>query len=103
MEKYEEIFKLLEEGRKQVEISESTGFSINVIKKVSQLMKLYTEIQSYNDGEEILDKVKLLKFKALELKKIANNRELLDECLVIVNKDTKQSEIKGIVAKLSTR
>jgi hypothetical protein len=103
MKKYEKIFQLLDEGKKQAEIVKNTGFTIDTVKKVSQLRKIYSKIQSNINSTEILDKVRSLKFKALELKKIVDYRELLEECLAVVDENTKQSEIKEVVTKLITR
>ena len=65
--------------------------------------KTYNKIQANINNTEILDKVKTLKFKALELKNIVDYKELLEECLVVVDENTKQDEIKEVVTKLITR
>ena len=44
MQKYKIVFDMLENKKKQTEIVKETGFTIDVVKKVSQLKKIYSKI-----------------------------------------------------------
>ena len=44
MQKYKIVFDMLEDKKKQAEIVKETGFTIDVVKKVSQLKKIYSKI-----------------------------------------------------------
>ena len=81
MQKYKIVFDMLENKKKQTEIVKETGFTIDVVKKVSQLKKIYSKIEEQIKDKLLLDRLYSLKFKAIELKKIADAKELLEEFL----------------------
>lgn len=103
MQKYKVVFDMLDNKKKQSQIVEETGFTIDVVKKVSQLKKIYLQIEKQIKDRLLLDKLHDLKFKALELKKIADTKELLEEFLESAHADMKTSEVKEKVNELSTR
>lgn len=94
---------MLEDNKKQTEIVEETEFTIDVVKKVSQLKKIYTKASKLITDKFLLDRLYKLKFKALELKKIVDKKELLEEFLEIAYSDMKVSDIKYKVNELLTR
>lgn len=103
MDRYKIIFDMLEDNKKQTEIVEETEFTIDVVKKVSQLKKIYTKASKLITDKFLLDRLYKLKFKALELKKIVDKKELLEEFLEIAYSDMKVSDIKYKVNELLTR
>lgn len=103
MQKYKVVFDMLEDKKKQAEIVKETGFTIDVVKKVSQLKKIYLKIEEQIKDKLLLDRLYGLKFKAIELKKIADTKELLEEFLESAYADMKTSEVKTKVNELATR
>lgn len=103
MQKYKVVFDMLEKKKKQSEIVEETGFTIDVVKKVSQLRKIYSNIERHTKDKILLDRLYELKFKAIELKKIADTKELIEEFLESAYADMKTSEVKAKVNELTTR
>ena len=103
MQKYKVVFDMLEKKKKQPEIVKETGFTIDVVKKVSQLKKIYLKIEGNIKDKLLLDRLYQLKFKAIELKKIADTKELVEEFLESAHADMKTSEVKAKVKELSTR
>ena len=103
MQKYKVIFDMLHKNKKQTEIVEKTGFTIDVVKKVSQLNKIYLAVEEHIKDKLLLDRMYELKFKAIELKKISDTKELLEEFLESAHADMKTSEVKAKVNELSTR
>ena len=67
MQKYKVVFDMLEKKKKQPEIVKETGFTIDVVKKVSQLKKIYLKIEGNIKDKLLLDRLYQLKFKAIEL------------------------------------
>ncbi|MBP3932080.1 MAG: hypothetical protein J6D47_21220 [Peptostreptococcaceae bacterium] len=103
MQKYKIVFDMLEDKKKQAEIVKETGFTIDIVKKVSQLRKIYSKIEEQIKDKLLLDRLYSLKFKAIELKKIADTKELLEEFLESAYADMKTSEVKSKVNELTTR
>ena len=103
MQKYKIVFDMLENKKKQTEIVKETGFTIDVVKKVSQLKKIYSKIEEQIKDKLLLDRLYSLKFKAIELKKIADAKELLEEFLESSYTGMKTSEIKLKVNELVSR
>lgn len=103
MQKYKVVFDMLDNKKKQYEIVEETGFTIDVVKKVSQLKKIYLKIEEHIEDKILLDRMYGLKFKAIELKKIADTKELIEEFLESSHAGMKTSEIKLKVNELSSR
>lgn len=103
MQKYKIVFDMLEDKKKQAEIVKATGFTIDVVKKVSQLKKIYSKIEEQIKDKLLLDRLHSLKFKAIELKKIADTKELLEEFLESAYADMKTSEVKVKVNELASR
>ena len=103
MQKYKVIFDMLHKNKKQTEIVEKTGFTIDVVKKVSQLNKIYLAVEEHIKDKLLLDRMYELKFKAIELKEISDTKELLEEFLESAHADMKTSEVKAKVNELSTR
>lgn len=103
MDKYKIVFDMLDEKIKQNEIVEKTGFTLDTVKKVSQLKKIYCKVESYTNDKVLLNKLRCLKFKALELKKIIDNEELIEEFLEYSNPNMKTKDIKNKVNELITR
>ena len=63
--KYNEVLELLKsKSLKQSEIADKLNISLDMVKKLSQLNKIY----SITDDEDLLLKIKELNFKAIELK-----------------------------------
>ncbi|MBP3932081.1 MAG: hypothetical protein J6D47_21225 [Peptostreptococcaceae bacterium] len=89
--KYAKALELLEsKSLKQSEIAEKLNISLDIVKKLSQLNKIY----NITDDEELLLKIKELNFKALELKHL----KYADELRVVLDKLDKHSsrvEIKN--------
>lgn len=93
--KYAEALELLEsKSLKQSEIAQKLNISIDIVKKLSQLNKIY----KITDDEVLLLKIKELNFKALELKHL----KYADELSVVLDKLDKHSsraEIKNACIK----
>lgn len=88
--KYAKALELLEsKSLKQSEIAEKLNISLDIVKKLSQLNKIY----SITDDEELLVKIKELNFKALELKHLKYADEL-SGVLDKLDKHSSRTEIK---------
>ena len=89
-ERYANAMKLLESGNfKQSEIAEQLNISLDIVKKLSQLSKIY----KITNDEELLNSIKELNFKALELKHL-KYKDTLGEVLGSLNKSSSRDEIK---------
>ena len=89
-EKYANAMKLLESGNfKQSEIAEKLNISLDMVKKLSQLSKIY----KITNDKELLNTIKELNFKALELKHL-KYKDALGEVLGSLNKSSSRDEIK---------
>ena len=89
-ERYADAMKLLESGNfKQSEIAEQLNISLDIVKKLSQLSKIY----KITDDKELLNLIKELNFKALELKHL-KYKDTLGEVLGNLNKSSSRDEIK---------
>ena len=104
----EQIKDFLKQSKKREEKIKAgkaieTGFTIDVVKKVSQLKKIYSKIEEQIKDKLLLDRLYSLKFKAIELKKIADAKELLEEFLESSYTGMKTSEIKLKVNELVSR
>ena len=89
-ERYANAMKLLESGNfKQSEIAEQLNISLDIVKKLSQLSKIY----KITDDKELLNLIKELNFKALELKHL-KYKDTLGEVLGNLNKSSSRDEIK---------
>lgn len=90
--KYNEVLELLKsKSLKQSEIADKLNISLDMVKKLSQLNKIY----SITDDEDLLLKIKELNFKAIELKYLKYADEL-GSVLDKLDKDSSRDEIKKV-------
>ena len=88
--KYAKALELLEnKSLKQIEIAQKLNISLDIVKKLSQLNKIY----NITSDEELLLKIKKLNFKALELKHLKYT-DTLSDVLNDLDKDSSRSEIR---------
>ena len=77
--KYAKALELLEnKSLKQIEIAQKLNISLDIVKKLSQLNKIY----NITSDEELLLKIKKLNFKALELKHLKYTDTLSDVFII---------------------
>lgn len=89
--KYAEALELLEsKSLKQSEIAKRLNISLDIVKKLSQLNKIY----NITDDKELISKIKELNFKALELKHLKYDDEL-SSVLDKLDKYSSRTEIKN--------
>lgn len=96
--------ELIKEGVKLVNISEDLNLSINVVKKLSRLDKMYKQLEDLKIDEEYIEMFKNMNFKALELSNLIKSKdvELIKE-VIQATKDIKNTDIKTIVEDVKNK
>jgi hypothetical protein len=94
-EEYKKGLDLLNESKmKQSQIASTLGISLDMVKKLSQLNKLYEKIED----EDLLNRVKKLNFKALELNYL-KYIDTLEDAMKNINEKSTRGDIKQVCEK----
>lgn len=103
-EKHIEALKLIQEDNRLVDISESTGLSINVVKNLSRLNKMYQDLQELGLNDIYIDLFKSMDFKALELADVVRSKDV-DFIMEVIGStwDIKKKDIKGTVKNIQEK
>lgn len=100
-DKHIQAMKLIQEGKRLVDISKEVGLSINIIKNLSRLNKMEQELREIGLNEVYIDLFKKMDFKALELSPMVKTKdlELISEVIASTWNISKK-DIKNIVKKI---
>lgn len=103
-EKHIEAIKLIQEDNRLVDISKSTGLSVNVVKNLSRLNKMYQELQELGLNDIYIDLFKSMDFKALELADVVRSKDV-DFIMEVIGStwDIKKKDIKGTVKNIQEK
>ena len=94
---YKKALELLNEsGMKQAQIADELDISLAIVKKLSQLNKLYKQVED----KELLAKVQDLNFKALELNYLTH-MNALGEVMENINEKSTRNEIRSVCEKIN--
>lgn len=102
--KHMKALKLIQEGNRLVDISKSTGLSINVVKNLSRLNKMYQDLQELGLDNVYIDLFKDMDFKALELADVVRSKDV-DFIMEVIGStwDIKKKDIKGTVKNIQEK
>ena len=103
-EKHIEAIKLIQEDNRLVDISKSTGLSVNVVKNLSRLNKMYQELQELGLNDIYIDLFKSMDFKALELADVVRSKDV-DFIMEVIGStwDIKKKDIKCTVKNIQEK
>ena len=94
---YKKALELLNEsGMKQAQIADELDISLAIVKKLSQLNKLYKQVED----KELLAKVQDLNLKALELNYLTH-MNALGEVMENINEKSTRNEIRSVCEKIN--
>lgn len=103
-EKHIEAIKLIQEDNRLVDISKSTSLSINVVKNLSRLNKMYQDLQELGLDTVYINLFKKMDFKALELADVVRSKDV-DFIMEVIGStwDIKKKDIKGTVKNIQEK
>lgn len=94
----------IQEGNRLVDISRDTGLSINVVKNLSRLNKMYEDLQDIGLDDVYINLFRSMDFKALELADVVRSKDIdfIIEVLGSVS-NAKKKDIKNIIKSIKEK